>query len=88
VSSIFRHGDRVIVNGRSEWPDPPGYPFANAEGTVVPWVEYAEVLQPFSEFIYVRIDKAESQAAPYVGGSYCFHSDNLIKIVPPSEAAL
>lgn len=80
MSMVFKLGERVMVNGRSDWPDPPGYPFANAEGTVVPWIEYSEVLQQFSEFVYVRIDKAEGRAAQYVGGAYCFHADNLIKV--------
>lgn len=87
MSEIFRHGDRVVINGRSDWPDPPGYPFTNAEGTVVPWVEYSEVFQQFSEFVCVHIDKADGRAAPYVGGSFCFHADNLLKVGPPSGAA-
>jgi hypothetical protein len=79
MSMVFKQGEKVIVNGRSDWPDPPGYPFTNAEGTVVPWIEYSEVLQQFSEFVYVHIDKAEGPAAQYVGGTYCFHADNLIR---------
>lgn len=88
MSGTFHFGDRVIVNNRGDWPDPPGYQFAGAEGTVVSWVRYRDVLQGFSEFVYVQIDKAEGVAAAYVGGSYCFRGDNLIKVVPASEAAL
>jgi hypothetical protein len=77
---IFKQGEKVIVNNRIDWPDPPGYPFTNAEGTVVPWIEYSEVLQQFSEFVFVRIDKAEGRAASYMGGTYCFHADTLIKV--------
>jgi hypothetical protein len=87
LSEILRFGDKVVVKGRGDWPDPPGYPFTNAEGTVVPWAEYTEVLQQFSEFVCVRIEKAEGLAAPYVGGSFCFHADSLIKVGPPPGAA-
>jgi hypothetical protein len=86
--AAFKVGDRVIVNGRTEWPEPPGYQFAGAEGTVERWVLYKETLEGFSDFVHVRIDKAEGRAAAYVGGSYCFRSEDLIKVVSASEAAL
>ncbi len=88
MNGAFQVGDRIIVNGRPEWPDPPGYRFTGAEGTVVRWVEYDEVLLGFSDYVYVRIDKAGDRGAAYEGGRYCFHADNLIKVVSASEAAL
>jgi len=84
----FNLGDRVIVNSRTEWPDPPGYQFAGAEGVVSRWVEYEETLEGFSDFVFVRIEKAEGRAAPYLGGSYYFRAEDLIKVVSAAEAAL
>jgi hypothetical protein len=84
----FKRGDRVIVNTRTEWPEPPGYQLAGAEGTVSRWIQYGETLEGFSDFVYVHIDKADGKAAAYVGGSFYFRAEDLIKVVPASEAAL
>lgn len=86
--AVFNVGDRVIVNSRADWPEPPGYRFAAAEGTVASWVQYSGPLEGFSDFVYVRIDKAEGRAAAYVGGSYYFRAEDLIKVVSAWEAAL
>ena len=86
--AVFKEGDKVIINGRVEWPQPPGYGFAGAEGTVERWVQYAEPLEGFSEFILVRLQKAEGRATPYVGGSFFFRADDLTKVVSLSEAGL
>lgn len=86
--AAFKVGDRVIVNGRTDWPDPPGYRFAGAEGTVARWVQFEDTLEGFSDFVYVRIDKAGDRAAGCVGNSYYFRAEDLIKVVSASEASL
>jgi hypothetical protein len=86
--AAFNQGDKVIINGRAEWPQPPGYQFTGAEGMVERWVQYAEPLEGFSEFILVRLQKAEGRAAPYVGGGFFFRADDLTKVVSLSEAGL
>ncbi len=85
---VFKQGDRVIVNDRLEWPQPPGYQFAGAEGVVERWVEYVDALEGFSEFVFVRLDRAEGRAAPYLGGGFFFRADDLTKVVRASEAGL
>jgi len=85
---VFKQGDRVIVNGRVDWPSPPGYPFAGAEGTVEPWVHYTQTLEGFSEFVFVRVERAEGRGARYIGGGFFFRADDLTKIVRASEAGL
>jgi hypothetical protein len=86
--AVFTQGDRVIVNGRGDWPQAPGYVFAGAEGTVEQWIQYAETLEGFSEFIFVRVGKAEGRAGAYAGGGFFFRADDLTKIVRASEAGL
>ncbi len=86
--AVFKQGDRVIINGRADWPQPPGYAFAGAEGTVERWIQHTETLEGFSEFIFVRVDRAEGRAAVYSGGGFFFRADDLTKIVRASEAGL
>jgi hypothetical protein len=88
VIGTLKHGDKVIVNGRTDWPDPPGYQFTGAEGTVDRWIQYGETLEGFSDFVHVRIDKAEGRGAAYAGGSFYFRAEDLIKVVSAAEAVL
>ena len=73
-------GDRVRIKGRENWPIPPGYRLANAEGTVVKWLEYEEVMEEFPEFILVNLEKAEGEGKVYIGNRMFFHEENLEKI--------
>ena len=62
----FRVGDKVRIKAQKDWPSPPGFVFANAEGTVVKWLEYDKVLEGFEDFVYVQIEKADGPAEVYV----------------------
>jgi hypothetical protein len=73
-------GDKVRIKGRTEWPLPPGYRFANAEGTVVKWVEYDEAMEEFNDFVYVHIEKAQGEGQVYVGNNMLFRAENVDKI--------
>ena len=73
-------GDRVRIKDRANWPSPPGYRLANAEGTVRKWLEYEEVMEEFPEFILVRLEKAEGEGKAYIGNDMFFQEDNLEKI--------
>jgi len=73
-------GDRVRIKRKTDWPEPPGYRFGNAEGTVVKWLEYDEVLDGFEDFVYVHIEKAEGEGEPYLGNNMCFRTYDLEKI--------
>lgn len=73
----FKVGDKVRIKPRGNWPSPPGYRFANAEGTVIKWVEYDEAMKEFNDFVYIRIEKAHGEGQTYVGDSLLFKADNL-----------
>jgi hypothetical protein len=73
-------GDRVRIKDRPDWPKPPGYRLANAEGVVTKWVEYDEVMEEFQEYVYVRLEKAEGEAKVYIGNEMFFPAGNLEKI--------
>ena len=62
----FKVGDKVRIKDRKDWPTPPGFIFANAEGAVVNWTEKEEFWKGYEEFVYVQIEKAEGAAAVYI----------------------
>ena len=76
----FKLGDRVRVKSQKDWPSPPGFRFANAEGTVVNWVEYEEVMAGFQDNIYVHIEKAQGEGKVYIGNDMNFRAEDLEKI--------
>ena len=74
----FQVGDRVRLKPRPDWPAPPGFRFAGAEGTVVKWVQYDEAMADFQDVVVcVHIDQAQGEAKPYVGGSLLFRPGDL-----------
>ena len=73
-------GDRVRIKGRTDWPSSPGYRLAGAEGTVVKWVDYDEVMEEFQNYIYVKLDKAKGEGKVYIGNTFFFREENLEKI--------
>jgi hypothetical protein len=75
--ATFALGDKVVVNGRKDWPSPPGYRFAGAKGTVVRWISYEETLKDFSDFVFVQIEEAPEAAAAYVGYPFFFRAEDL-----------
>ena len=58
----FKIGDKVRIKDRTDWPSPPGYRLANAEGVVAKWNDLEEVMADFQDFIYVRLDKDKDKA--------------------------
>jgi len=73
-------GDRVRIKDRANWPAPPGYGLAHAEGRAVKWLEYEEVMEEFSEFILVEIEDAEGEGKVYIGNRMFFQEESLEKI--------
>ena len=73
-------GDRVRIKERTDWPTPPGYIMANAEGTVVRWSEYPGVMDDFDDYVHVKLEKAEGAAQIYVGHTFPFQVDKVEKI--------
>jgi hypothetical protein len=62
----FRTGDKVRIKDQPDWPTPPGYRFAGAEGTVIE-SDFDELLEEFlSHMVFVKLEKAGGQAKEYV----------------------
>ncbi|OGO16662.1 MAG: hypothetical protein A2Z02_04845 [Chloroflexi bacterium RBG_16_48_7] len=78
--SKIKVGDKVKVKGPSNWPTPPGYRFANAEGTVIRWSLYDDVMDDFKDFAYIHIEKADGDGKVYVGDNLLFKVESLDKI--------
>jgi hypothetical protein len=73
-------GDKVRIKDRTNWPSPPGYRLANAEGTVVKWVDWDEVIEQFQDYVHVKLEKAEGEGKVYIGNNMFFRVENLEKI--------
>lgn len=73
-------GDRVRVKNQTDWPSPPGFRLANAEGTVVKWVEYDETMEEFQDYVYVHLENAEGEGKVYIGNNMFFRAEDLEKI--------
>ncbi len=71
-------GDKVGIKNRKDWPTPPGYRFANAEGTVIKWVEWDETMADFQDYALVRLKKIKDKE--YIGKSELFRVADLEKI--------
>jgi hypothetical protein len=74
----FKIGDRVRVKDRKGWPTPPGYKLAKSEGVVVKLAGWDEVLEEFSDFVKVKIEKTNSNEE--VGSELIFKKESLEKI--------
>ncbi len=74
----FNVGDRVRIKPQPEWPTPPGFRFAGAEGVVVKWVHYDDAMVDFRDVIVcVQLQRAQEDGRAYIGGSLLFRPDDL-----------
>jgi hypothetical protein len=77
----FKVGDKVRVMARPEnWPACTDFTLLGAEGTVSLWVDWPEAMDPYSEFVYVKVEKAPSEGKVNEGAYMVFHKDTLEKI--------
>ena len=76
----IKAGDKVRVKSRADWPSPPGYRLAQAEGEVIDWIELEELMAEFQDYAYVKIEKAQDEAKAYIGKTMFFRVENLDKI--------
>ncbi|OFW56667.1 MAG: hypothetical protein A2133_05975 [Actinobacteria bacterium RBG_16_64_13] len=78
VAAGTRVGDQVRIKAQPEWPTPPGFRFAGAEGTVIKWVEYDEAMAGFADSVVcVRLDRAHGEGQAYTGGSLLFRVEDV-----------
>jgi hypothetical protein len=62
----FRTGDSVRIKDRPDWPTPPGYRFAGAEGTVIE-SDFDELMEEFlPHMVFIKLKKTGEQAKEYV----------------------
>lgn len=74
-------GDRVRIKHKPDWPQPPGYAFAAAEGSVVKWVEYDAAMADFVDMVVcVRLESVPGEGEDYVGSTLMFLSDDLDRL--------
>jgi hypothetical protein len=77
----FKVGDKVKVNAAPEnWPASTKFTLLGAEGTVGLWVDWPEAMDPYSEYVYVMIDKASGAGKVDEGAYMIFHEHTLKKI--------
>jgi len=77
----YQVGDRVRIKSPGDWPSPPGYRFAGAEGTVCKWVEYDAAMVAFAEgIVCVHLDSVPAAAAPYEGDALIFRAEDVEKL--------
>jgi len=77
----FKVGDKVKVNAAPEnWPACTKFTLLGAEGTVGLWVDWPEAMDPYSEYVYVMIDKASGAGKVDEGAYMIFHEHTLKKI--------
>jgi hypothetical protein len=76
--AAFAVGDGVRLSAPREWPAELCSAFADAEGTVVKWVEYDDAMADFAGVVVcVRIDSACGEGEAYVGSPLLFRPDDL-----------
>lgn len=76
----FEYGDKIKIKTPIDWPMPPGFRFAGAHGTVVPFIDWEEIMAEFKDVVNVRLDKVGESAEEYIGNIMFFHVDDLEKI--------
>jgi hypothetical protein len=74
-------GDRVRIKPQHDWPDPPGFRFEGAEGTVVKWVEYDAAMADFRDVVVcIHLEDLQGEGEVYVGSSLLFRVDDVEKV--------
>lgn len=75
----FNIGDKVRIKDQPDWPKPPGYRFAGAEGTVVA-SDFDELMGDFSPYmVCVKLEKAKDSAKEYVVDSGFWFLTDLVE---------
>lgn len=77
----IKKGRKVKLRDIPDWPVPPGFRFAGAEGEVVSWIKFEETLKDFNEdYVCVRIQSAKREAQPYVGMKLMFRREDVYDV--------
>ena len=77
----FKVGDKVRVTAMPEnWPACTEFTLLGAECTTSLWVDWPEAMDPYDEFVYVRVDKASGEGKVNEGAFMLFHEHTLEKM--------
>jgi hypothetical protein len=77
----FQVGDKVRIKAKPEnWPACTEFTLLGAEGTVNLWVDWPEAMDPYGEFVYVKVDKAKGKGKVNEGAYMVFHEHTLEKL--------
>ena len=77
----FEVGDKVKVTAKPQnWPASTEFTLLGAEGVVDLWVDWPEAMDPYGEFVYVRVDKASGEGKVNEGAYMLFHERTLDKV--------
>lgn len=77
----FKVGDKVKISTKPDnWPGCTKFNLLGAEGTVSLWVDWPQAMDPYSEYVYVRIDKATDAGKVNEGAYMIFHEHTLKKV--------
>jgi len=77
----FKAGDKVRINAKPvNWPACTEFTLLGAEGTVSLWVDWPEAMDPYEDFIYVKVEKTGPEGKVNEGAYMIFHKDTLEKV--------
>ena len=74
----FKIGDKVRIKDQPDWPKPPGFVFAGAEGTVVD-SDFDELMGDYEHLVFVQLDKVDDNAKAYRNVGLWFLTDQVAK---------
>jgi hypothetical protein len=76
----FDVGDRVKVKAKpGNWPACTEFTLLGAEGTVSLWVDWPEAMDPYGDFVYVRVEKTGREGRAHEGAYMLFDKGILEK---------
>jgi hypothetical protein len=77
----FKVGDKVKIKAKPDnWPACTEFTLLGAEGTIAVWVDWPEAMDPYSEFVYVKVDKARGKGKVNEDACMIFHEHTLEKM--------
>jgi hypothetical protein len=74
----FNIGDKVRIKDQPDWPKPPGFVFADAQGTVV-HSDFDELMGDYEHLVFVRLDRVGDKAKVYKDIGLWFLTDQVEK---------
>jgi len=77
----FNIGEKVKVKAKPEnWPDCTDFTLLGAECTVCLWVDWPEAMDPYNDFIYVKVEKTGDNGKANEGAYLIFQEHTLEKL--------